>query len=217
LHLRQFHLEFGFVRLGPGGEDIEDELGAIQHLDPFADFRAGGFIDDLFERADLSRRKVVIEYDDVGALLFRQMGNFGGFARADVGPGIRTTLAPAVLARDANSPSGSRGSAVDPGKMTPTKTAFSCRTDSSVRFSSANDEPFPMDETEYAKNAVVTRLTDRVRASPTFGMRWFMVWACAHAVENVSRPSPFRPVFEALPCHGSMIDYASPAVFIGVD
>src|SRR5438045_289020 len=45
--------------------------------------------------------------------------------------------APAVLASDASSPSGSRGSAVDFGRITPTSTAFSVRTDNSVRFSSA--------------------------------------------------------------------------------
>src|SRR3954447_20500702 len=48
------------------------------------------------------------------------------------------TFAPAVLASDASSPSGSRGSAVDPGRITPTSTARSWRTDNSVRFSSAN-------------------------------------------------------------------------------
>src|SRR5688572_17423760 len=48
-----------------------------------------------------------------------------------------TTFAPAVFASDASSPSGSRGSAVDPGRITPTSTAFSWRTDNSVRFSSA--------------------------------------------------------------------------------
>src|SRR5688572_8004723 len=48
-----------------------------------------------------------------------------------------TTFAPAVWAREPSSPSGSRGSAVDFGRITPTSTAFSWRTDNSVRFSSA--------------------------------------------------------------------------------
>src|SRR6185436_15839554 len=50
---------------------------------------------------------------------------------------VPTTFAPAVLASDASSPSGSRGSAVERGRITPTSTARSCRTVSSVRFSSA--------------------------------------------------------------------------------
>src|SRR5947207_5567420 len=48
-----------------------------------------------------------------------------------------TTFAPAVLASDASSPSGSRGSAVERGRITPTSTARSCLTVSSVRLSSA--------------------------------------------------------------------------------
>src|SRR3954452_8565655 len=51
------------------------------------------------------------------------------------------TFAPAVLASDASSPSGSRGSAVEPGRITPTSTARSWRTDNSVRFSSAKSVP----------------------------------------------------------------------------
>jgi hypothetical protein len=47
-----------------------------------------------------------------------------------------TSCAPAVFASDASSPSGSRGSAVDFGRITPTSTALSWRTVSSVRFSS---------------------------------------------------------------------------------
>ena len=48
-----------------------------------------------------------------------------------------TTFAPAVLAREASSPNGSRGSALDLGRMTPTRTARSWRTESLVRLSSA--------------------------------------------------------------------------------
>src|ERR1051325_8751026 len=47
-----------------------------------------------------------------------------------------TTLAPAVLASDDSSPSGSRGSALDFGRMTPTRMARSCLTESSERLSS---------------------------------------------------------------------------------
>src|SRR5450432_1761980 len=49
-----------------------------------------------------------------------------------------TTFAPAVFASDASSPSGSRGSAVEFAKITPTKIARSCLTDNFVRLSSAN-------------------------------------------------------------------------------
>src|SRR5258706_7911628 len=40
-----------------------------------------------------------------------------------------TTLAPAVLARETSSPRGSRGSALDLGRMTPTRMARSCLTE----------------------------------------------------------------------------------------
>src|SRR5580704_15377755 len=46
---------------------------------------------------------------------------------------VPTTFAPAVLAREASSPRGSRGSAVDLGRITPTRMARSRRTVSSVR------------------------------------------------------------------------------------
>src|SRR5205814_5757371 len=47
-----------------------------------------------------------------------------------------TTLAPAVLAREFNSPRGSRGSALDLGRMTPTRMARSCLTERWERLSS---------------------------------------------------------------------------------
>src|SRR6185437_984061 len=34
LHLGQLNLELGFVGLGARGEDVEDQLGAIEDLDP---------------------------------------------------------------------------------------------------------------------------------------------------------------------------------------
>ena len=36
LHLRELDLQLGFVRLCAGGEDIENQLGAIEHFDAFA-------------------------------------------------------------------------------------------------------------------------------------------------------------------------------------
>ena len=35
LHLGEFDLQLGLVASGPGGEDVEDQLGAIQDLDAF--------------------------------------------------------------------------------------------------------------------------------------------------------------------------------------
>src|SRR4051812_37693834 len=57
---------------------------------------------------------------------------------------VPTTRAPAVLANEASSPNGSRGSAVDFGRITPTRIARSWRTDSSVRFSSDNVVVLPV-------------------------------------------------------------------------
>ena len=148
LHLRQLDLQLGFVGLGTGGEDVEDQLRAVEDFDPLAAFGADFFVDEFFQPADLPGRKVVIEDDDVGLLSLCKLGDFDGLAAADVGAGVGlaaaaagpgpTTFAPAVLASDASSPSGSRGSAVESGRITPTSTARSWRTDNSVRFSSAN-------------------------------------------------------------------------------
>src|SRR5687768_4878094 len=55
---------------------------------------------------------------------------------------VPATRAPAVLASDASSPSGSRGSAVLLGRITPTRIARSCLTVNSVRFSSDNAPPY---------------------------------------------------------------------------
>ena len=46
----------GFVRLCPAGEDVEDHLGAVEHLDA----------ERLLEIADLGRREIVVEDDNVG-------------------------------------------------------------------------------------------------------------------------------------------------------
>ena len=36
LHLGELDLELGLVGLGAGGEDVEDQLGAVEDLDAFA-------------------------------------------------------------------------------------------------------------------------------------------------------------------------------------
>ena len=54
--LGQLDLQPGLRRAGPGGEDVEDQLAAVEDLD------AGR----LFQVADLGRGEVVVEDDDVG-------------------------------------------------------------------------------------------------------------------------------------------------------
>ncbi len=56
VQLREFHLQAAFASVGAGGEDVEDELGAVD------DFR----LDGLFEIALLGRGEVVIEDHHVG-------------------------------------------------------------------------------------------------------------------------------------------------------
>ena len=54
--LRQFHLKPRFERPGARGEDVEDQLAAVEHLDA----------EGLFEVAALGGVEVVVEDDDVG-------------------------------------------------------------------------------------------------------------------------------------------------------
>ena len=55
LHLCQFHLQFCFVRLGAGGEDIENQFGAVENFDAAKARAIGFFVDDSFQGLDLSR------------------------------------------------------------------------------------------------------------------------------------------------------------------
>src|SRR5437660_1176976 len=59
LQLRKLNLNLSFAALRTLGEDVEYKLGAIN------DFQVGRFID----HANLGRRQVLIEDDDVGAQL----------------------------------------------------------------------------------------------------------------------------------------------------
>ncbi len=68
LHLGQLDLELGFAGLGAGGEDVEDQFGAVEDLDPLHGGAGGFFVDDLFQRADLAGGKIVVEDDDVRLL-----------------------------------------------------------------------------------------------------------------------------------------------------
>ena len=56
LELGELHLEMSFVRPGMSGEDVEDDLGPIHHLD----------LDGPFQVARLGGSQVVIEDDHVG-------------------------------------------------------------------------------------------------------------------------------------------------------
>src|SRR5689334_23965343 len=42
----------------------------------------------LFRSADLARRKIIVEEDDLGLFLLRQVGNFHDLAAADVRAGV---------------------------------------------------------------------------------------------------------------------------------
>src|SRR4051812_4322314 len=82
---------------------------------------------------------------------------------------LPTTFAPAVLARLANSPSGSRGSAVDLGRITPTSIARSCLTVSSDRLSSDIEFPYHgLRATELVEVQPVPASQLEYRPAPTF-------------------------------------------------
>ena len=73
--LRQLDLEVGLVRSRVRREDVEDHLGAIDHLDP----------ELLLEVARLGGAQVVVEDDDVGLLGLDERLELLDLARADVG------------------------------------------------------------------------------------------------------------------------------------
>ena len=73
--LGQLDLEVGLVRPGMGGEDVEDDLGAVDHLDA----------ELLLEVPRLRRAQVVVEDDEVGLVGLDQLLELLDLARADVG------------------------------------------------------------------------------------------------------------------------------------
>ena len=73
--LRQLDLEVSLVRPGVRGENVEDHLGAIDHLD----------LELSLEVAGLGRTEVVVEDDDVRLLGLDQRFQLLDLARADVG------------------------------------------------------------------------------------------------------------------------------------
>ena len=76
--LGQLDRQPGLVRPGTVGEDVEDQLRAVQHLQP------GG----LFQVARLAGAEVVVEDDHVGHFGVGQGGQFLHFTLAQVGRGV---------------------------------------------------------------------------------------------------------------------------------
>ena len=73
--LGQLDLEVGLVGPGPGGEDVEDHLGPVDHLDA----------QELLQVPRLGRAEVVVEDDEVGLVGLDQLLELLDLARADVG------------------------------------------------------------------------------------------------------------------------------------
>jgi hypothetical protein len=74
LELGQLHLEAGFHSLGASGEDVEDQLTAIQNL------HASRFL----QVSRLCRRQIVIEDDNIGIRSLDELSQLTELARADV-------------------------------------------------------------------------------------------------------------------------------------
>src|SRR5437773_1387241 len=75
--LGQLHLHACFGRTGASGENVENQLAAVE------DFDVGGFL----QVACLGRREVVIENDDIGLFGLDFRCKLGQFSFADVGSG----------------------------------------------------------------------------------------------------------------------------------
>ena len=78
LELRELHRQAGFVRLRAAGEDVEDQLGAVEHLDA----------EGLLQIASLAGRKIVVEDHHVGVGGVDQMLQLLDFAVAQIGGGV---------------------------------------------------------------------------------------------------------------------------------
>ena len=78
VQLRQFHLEAAFPRARAPGEDIEDQLRAVDDL--------GGKL--LFEVALLGGREVVVENDQAGVQRLAQRRHLDDFALTDESGGF---------------------------------------------------------------------------------------------------------------------------------
>ena len=73
VELRELHLKLAFAGARAAGEDVQDELRAVQH------FAREGFV----EVAELGRRQVAVEQNRVGLEGLGLLGQFADFARAD--------------------------------------------------------------------------------------------------------------------------------------
>ena len=78
LELGKLDLEFAFAGAGALGKDIKDEGGAVQDL----------ALEGFFEVAGLGGGKFVVEDDGIDVVIAAELGEFGGFAFADVGGGV---------------------------------------------------------------------------------------------------------------------------------
>ena len=76
LQLGDFHLKLGGVGRGPVGEDVEDELAAVDHL----------ALRGLLHRPDLARREVVVKDDQRGPGRSDQVGQLARLALAEKRP-----------------------------------------------------------------------------------------------------------------------------------
>ena len=75
LQLSQLDGQSRFVRAGMIGEDVQDQLGAVQHL----------HANRLFQVAGLSRRKIVIQQNDVGLQLRHRGSQLVNLATSQIG------------------------------------------------------------------------------------------------------------------------------------
>src|SRR5207248_9320887 len=75
LQLRELHLELAFARPRAAREDVEDQLRAVDDLP----------VDVLLDVAQLRRRQLVVEDDDVDVALVAGGGKHFDFAAAEEG------------------------------------------------------------------------------------------------------------------------------------
>ena len=73
IELRKFDLKLAFAAARPPREDVEDELGPVDHLEP----------ERGFEVAELSGREVVVEDDAIRARTVRQSLDFCDFSASE--------------------------------------------------------------------------------------------------------------------------------------